>query len=205
MSARPFYSLFQKVAKKLPESLHVSQIVISMKITPELKKFIEDNNTLSSRALAGLIGSNFNIKITHAGIEKHLTKARAAAQATNSAKVEAVRAAVLDDAQRYAGKYLAILDREIDAWDLLLANAPDVPIDDVKGRAVASQALQKCISMVLEFAKPSEGPQPNESWADTRLAILRAVDDDQEAKEKLIAALEQKRRPALHSRSSDLG
>jgi hypothetical protein len=176
-----------------------------MKITPELKKFIEDNNTLSSRALAGLIESKFNVKITHAGIEKHLTKARADAQANNSAKVEAVRAAVLDDAQRYAGKYLTILDKEIDAWSTLLANAQNVAIEDVKGRAAASQALQKCISMVLEFAKPSEGPTPNESWADTRTAILLAVDNDPKAKAAICDALEHRRRHALRPEAGCVG
>ncbi len=176
-----------------------------MKITPELKKFIEDNNTLSSRALAGLIESDFNIKISHVSIEKVLTKARASAQATNNAKVEAVRAAVLDDAQRYAGKYLTILDKEIDAWDKLLADAKDVHIEDVKGRAAASQALQKCISMVLEFAKPSEGPSQNESWADTRTAILQAVDNDPKAKAAICDALEHRRRHALRPEAGRMG
>jgi hypothetical protein len=176
-----------------------------MKITPEIKKFIEDNNTLSSRALAGLIESDFNIKISHVSIEKVLAKARASALATNNAKVEAVRAAVLDDAQRYAGKYLAILDREIATWDKLLADAKDVPIEDVKGRAVASQALQKCIGMVLEFAKPSEGPSPNESWADTRTAILMAVDNDPKAKAAICDALEHRRRHALRPEAGYMG
>jgi hypothetical protein len=36
-----------------------------MKVTPEIKKYIYDNNTLSSRALAGSIESKFNIKIGH--------------------------------------------------------------------------------------------------------------------------------------------
>ena len=44
-----------------------------------------------------------------------------------------------------------------------------------------------------------------ESWADTRLAILGAVDDDPEAKEKLIAALEQRRRPSLRPGPGNLG
>jgi hypothetical protein len=68
-----------------------------MKVTPEIKKYIYDNNTLSSRALASLIESKFNIKIGHVTIDSHLQKARADAQANNSAKVEAVRSAVLDE------------------------------------------------------------------------------------------------------------
>jgi hypothetical protein len=175
------------------------------KITPEIKKFIESNCTLSDTALSGLIEKNFNIKITARAIDPHLQKARSATQATNNAKVEAVRAAVLDDAQRYAGKYLAILDKEIEAWDKLLTDAKDVPIEDVKGRAVASQALQKCISMVLEFAKPSEGPSPNESWADTRTAILMAVDNDPKAKAAICDALEHRRRHALRPEAERMG
>jgi hypothetical protein len=68
------------------------------------QKYIYDNNTLSSRALASLIESKFNIKIWHLTIDAHLQKARADEQANNGAKVEAVRSAVLDDTQRYAGK-----------------------------------------------------------------------------------------------------
>ena len=175
------------------------------KITPEIERFISDNHTLKSRALATLICERFGIKVSHVAVEPYLTRARIEAEAQNNAKVEAVRAAVLDDAQRYAGKYLAILDREIDAWDLLLTNAPTVPIDDVKGRAVASQALQKCISMVLEFAKPSEGPQPNESWADTRTAIMLAVDNDPKAKAAICDALEHRRRHALRPEAGRVG
>lgn len=58
-----------------------------MKVTPEIKKYIYINNTLSSRALAGLIESKFNIKIGHVTVDAHLQKARADAQANNSAKV----------------------------------------------------------------------------------------------------------------------
>ncbi len=36
-----------------------------------------------------------------------------------------------------------------------------------------------------------------QEWADTRLAILEAVDDDPEAKAAIIQALEQRRRPAV--------
>ena len=79
------------------------------------QKYIYDNNTLSSRALASLIESTFNIKIWHVTVDAHLQKARADAQANNNAKVEVVRSAVLDDAQRYAGKYLDILDKNIAA------------------------------------------------------------------------------------------
>ncbi len=44
-----------------------------------------------------------------------------------------------------------------------------------------------------------------ESWADTRLAILGAVDNDPEAKAAIIAALEQRRRSPIRTGSSALG
>jgi hypothetical protein len=150
-----------------------------MKVTPEIKKYIYDNNTLSSRALASLIESKFNIKIGHVTIDGHLQKARADAQANNSAKVEAVRSAVLDDAQRYAGKYLDILDKDIDAWKKLLKSGtqtfPDgrtIRIENVKDRHAASQAIHKSISTVIEFAKPT--PEGKE----TRFMWLKDVPDD---------------------------
>jgi hypothetical protein len=125
-----------------------------MKVTPEIKKFIEDNNTLSSRTLSGLIESKFNIKITHAGIEKHLTKARAEAQANNSAKVEAVRSKILDDADKWANKYLKYLDEEVESLKAIADAAPDVKIENARDRAAISQSLQKGLSMVLNFVKP---------------------------------------------------
>ena len=60
--------------------------------------------------------------------DAHPQKARADAQANNSAKVEAVRSTVLDDAQRYAGKYLDILDKDIDAWKKLLESGTFITI-----------------------------------------------------------------------------
>jgi hypothetical protein len=42
-------------------------------------------------------------------------------------------------------------------------------------------------------------------WTETRLAILGAVDDDPEAKEKLITALEERRRSSVRSESGDMG
>jgi len=145
-----------------------------MKITPEIKRFIYDNSTLTSRALSGLIEQKFQIKVSYVSVDAVLQKARADKASDNNAKVEAVREAVLDDAQRYAGKYLDILDREIDAWDNLLTTgiqtfpkkegepeAAEIYIKDVKDRSTASQSLQKCIGMVLEFAKPAENPNVN--------------------------------------------
>ena len=44
-----------------------------------------------------------------------------------------------------------------------------------------------------------------ESWGDTRTAILDALDDDPEAKEAVIAALEQRRRSSICTEPGDLG
>lgn len=137
------------------------------KITPEVEKFIADNHLMTCRALVNLIEDQFKIKVTYKTVNNYQEEARAQATSINSAKVEAVRSAVLDDANRYAGKYLAILDREIDAWDKLITSGKqvfplaegeteprEIIVEGVKDRATASQSLQKCISSVLEFAKP---------------------------------------------------
>jgi hypothetical protein len=137
------------------------------KITPEIEKFIADNHLMTCRALVNLIEDQFKIKVTYKTVNNYQEEARAQATSINSAKVEAVRSAVLDDANRYAGKYLAILDREIEAWDKLLTSGKQtfpksddedkprkIVVEGVKDRATASQSLQKCISSVLEFAKP---------------------------------------------------
>ena len=137
------------------------------KITPEIEKFITANRTLSGEAIKDLISKKFKIVVTSRSVELYLVKVRAEAEADNAAKVEAVRAEVLGDAQRYVRPYLDILDREIKAWDALIVSgrqvfpkaddekeAREIVIENVKDRSTASQSLQKCISSVLEFAKP---------------------------------------------------
>jgi len=141
--------------------------MVKTKITPKIRQFITDNRTTASRPLSNLIWDKFQIRISYVTVQKVLDEARAEKAQENEAKVEAVRSAVLDDANRYAGKYLAILDREIDAWDKLITSGKqtfplsegeteprEIIVEGVKDRATASQSLQKCISSVLEFAKP---------------------------------------------------
>jgi hypothetical protein len=139
------------------------------KITPELEKFIADNHLMTCRALVALIEDKFKIKVTFKTVNNYLDIARAENASKNNAKVEAVRSAVLEDAGRYAEKYLKILDKDIDAWDAFLTSgilvfpkregeteARQITIDGAKDRSSASQSLQKCIGMVLDFAKPPE-------------------------------------------------
>jgi hypothetical protein len=144
------------------------------KITPEIEKFIADNHLMTCRSLVALIEEKFQIKVAFKTVNNHLEAARADATSKNSAKVEAVRSAVLDDAERYAEKYLKILDRDIEAWDSFLTSgvlvfpkaegepeARKIKIDSAKDRSIASQSLQKCIGIVLDFAKPNPGVNVN--------------------------------------------
>lgn len=78
--------------------------------------------------------------------------------------------------------------------------------------AIYWQAGQKMACEIVRQEMELIGDDPEsrkaeamESWADTRLAILGAVDDDPEAKAAIIAALEQRRRSPIRSGSRDLG
>lgn len=88
---------------------------------------------------------------------------------------------------------------------------------ELKRLSLASAAVywQVGQKMACEIARQEQelgGDDPEgrkagalESWADTRLAILGAVDDDPKAKAAIIAALEQRRRSPICPGSSDLG
>ena len=155
-----------------------------MKLTPEIKRFIEDNNRLNARALSGLIESKFKIKISHVSIAKHLQKARSDAQASNAAKIEAVRSKILDDADEWANKYLRYLDEEVESLRKLKDSGKltyiiegaanrTVEVTDIKDRMAISQTLHKYLTTVIEFVKPNSENLP---------------DDDLDAKlERLIA------------------
>jgi hypothetical protein len=65
-------------------------------------------------------------------------------------------------------------------------------------------------SVKLEMELSGDDPESRkasamDSWADTRLAILGAVDDDPEAKQRIIEALERRRRDPVYAGSGDLG
>jgi inorganic pyrophosphatase len=165
-----------------------------MKITPEIKKFIYDNKSLSGRKLSALIETKFNIKISYVSIEPHLQKARIEAEAENIAKIEAIRSKILGDADTYAAKYLKILDEEIDAWYEILKASRDIKIEDIKDRQAASQTLQKYINSIIEFAKPPEKQDINITIPDSldkRIAkykdYFKDLEDGNESKSKGIA------------------
>jgi hypothetical protein len=149
-----------------------------VKITPEMKAFIAANCALSSRTLESMILAEFGVKYCYRSIENHLKTARREAEASNAAKVESVRSKILDDADAYAGKYLRVLDEEIEAWRDLLTKGeftfPDnraIQINDIKDRQAASQSLHKYISTVIGFVKPSQLPILNDDL-DERLDDL---------------------------------
>ena len=129
------------------------------KVTPEIEKFIFDNCALSGPALSGLIFKEFNIKISQPAIVPYLQRFRAEKEATNNAKVEAVRGKILEEADNWANKYLRYLDEEIENLRALSLEAKDLKVETVRDRAALSQSLQKGLSMVLDFVKP-EPTQP---------------------------------------------
>jgi hypothetical protein len=150
-----------------------------MKITPEINKFIEDNNKLSARALSGLIEQKFNLKVSHKGIEPYLQKARADAQANNSAKIEAVRAKILGDADEWANKYLQYHDEEVEALRNLkltgkqvFEDKREIKIEDIKDRISVSQALHKHLTTIIEFVKPGGGAPLPDDDLDAKLDAL---------------------------------
>jgi hypothetical protein len=74
---------------------------------------------------------------------------------------------------------------------------------------IGSRMLFECAKLELELSGDdgeSRMAEAMESFEDTRLAILEALDDDPEAKQKLIEALlERRRRSSLHHGSGALG
>jgi hypothetical protein len=74
---------------------------------------------------------------------------------------------------------------------------------------IGSRMLFECAKLELELSgddAESRMAEAMESFEDTRLAILEALDDDPEAKQKLIEALlERRRRSSLHHGSGALG
>jgi hypothetical protein len=93
--------------------------------------------------------------------------------------------------------------------DLDLGSAYTTAEGETKALSLASAAIywqagQKMTCEIIKQELELIGDDPEsrkaealESWADTRLAILGAVDNDPEAKAAIIAALEQRRRPPV--------
>lgn len=133
---------------------------MAKKITPEIEKYIAANRALSGGALKDLIAKKFKIVVTSRSVELYLAKARAEAESDNAAKVEAVRAKILDDADRWANKYLQYTDDEIESLRKLIKASEEgehpVALETARDRLAASTALHKMLSTIIDFVKPEE-------------------------------------------------
>lgn len=130
--------------------------MVNRKVTPEISKFIQSNCKLTPNALSGLISKKFSIDITEQALRPHVERARAEAAADNNAKVEAVRAKILDGGDIRAEKYLKYLDDNVEALHNLILNAKEIKVEDVKDLVAVSNSLQKSLCAVLDFVKPAE-------------------------------------------------
>lgn len=152
------------------------------KVTPEIESFISDNHTLTCRALVGLIEKEFQITLTFKTVNNYLEKARAEAASKNSAKVEAVRSKILDDADQWANKYLRYLDEEVEelrklkeTGSIKYKSEPEerkIEISDIKDRIAVSQSLHKHLITVIEFVKPGSNTTPPDEDLDAKLNQL---------------------------------
>ncbi|MFA7220993.1 MAG: hypothetical protein WC119_10900 [Synergistaceae bacterium] len=133
---------------------------MAKKITPEIEKYIAANRALSGGALKDLIAKKFKIVVTSRSVELYLAKARAEAESDNAAKVEAVRSKILDDADKWANKYLQYTDDEIESLRKLIKASEEgehpVALETARDRLAASTALHKMLSTIIDFVKPEE-------------------------------------------------
>jgi hypothetical protein len=147
----PSNFLSTSLLKCQPIAIHMVK-----KVTPEVEQFISSNHTLSSDMLSGLIQKNFGIRITDRAIDPYLIKARSDAEAANGAKIEAVRAKILEEGDLRAEKYLKYSDELIEKLHALVVEANGIKIKDARDLVAVSQALQKSIGAILDFVKPPE-------------------------------------------------
>jgi formate dehydrogenase maturation protein FdhE len=130
------------------------------KITPKIRQFITDNRTMASRALAALIWKKFQVRISHATVNTVLDEVRLEKSQENNAKVEAVRSKILDDADKWANKYLQYTDEEIESLRKLIKASEEgdkpVCLETARDRLAASTALHKMLSTIIDFVKPEE-------------------------------------------------
>jgi hypothetical protein len=149
-----------------------------IKITPKIRQYISDNRTIASRPLVNLIWVKFQVKISYVTIQKALDEIRAEKKQENEAKVEAVRSKILDDADKWANKYLQYLDDETESLRKLIKDAEvgDNPIklETAKDRLSASAALHKMLSTIIEFVKPSDPVTISDDDSNAKLDMLIA-------------------------------
>ncbi|HWQ20090.1 MAG TPA: hypothetical protein VN455_09970, partial [Methanotrichaceae archaeon] len=130
------------------------------KITPEIEAFIRSNCTLTSTALSAILLDKFGLVISYRAIDPYLDKYRSEATSKNAAKIEAVRSKILDDADKWANKYLRYLDEETESLRTLIAESNEGPgkvkLETAKDRLAASQALHRMLSTIIDFVKPEE-------------------------------------------------
>lgn len=125
------------------------------KVTPAIERFIQSNCKLTPQAISGLIAKKFNVDISRVALIPYVERARAEAAADNNAKVEAVRAKILDSSDIRAEKYLKYLDDNVEKLHGLLINATEVKVEDIKDLVAVSNSLQKSLCAVLDFVKPT--------------------------------------------------
>lgn len=149
---------------------------MAKKITPEVEAFIFGNRSLSGSALKDLIAKKFDIQVTTRSVELYLARARAEAAANNAAKVDAVRSKILDDADKWANKYLQYTDDEIESIRKLIKDAEEgdnpIRLETAKDRLAASAALHKMLSTIIEFVKPGDNTPVPDDDSDARLDAL---------------------------------
>jgi len=130
------------------------------KITPKIRQYIADNRTMTCRPLANLIWKKFQVKVSHVTVAEVLNEVRAEKTQVNNAKVEAVRSKILDDADKWANKYLQYVDEEIESLKALIKESNEGPekvkLETAKDRLAASQALHRMLSTIIDFVKPEE-------------------------------------------------
>lgn len=136
-----------------------------IKITPKIRQYISDNRTIASRPLAELIWTKFQVRVSYVTVQKALDEVRAEKQQENEAKVEAVRSKILDDADKWANKYLQYTDEEIESLRKLIKTSEEgenpVALETARDRLAASTALHKMLSTIIDFVKPEETTNVN--------------------------------------------
>jgi hypothetical protein len=105
-----------------------------------------------------MIWDKFQVRVSYVTVQKVLEEARAEQEQENNAKVEAVRSKILDDADKWANKYLQYTDEEIESLRRLIKKSEEGPnaitLETARDRVAASAALHKMLSTIIDFVKP---------------------------------------------------
>ena len=178
------------------EAWHVKDGMDFIAISLKLKgKGIE----ISDRALSAHFNNHYNVQ-TEAREQYHKSQE----QLVEDAKAQLTDLQILDELIQDGHIIHAGLSKQIKE----LKDKFSVPLPAVTMLNGAATEICRAIKTKQELL--GEDPESKKadsmaSWDDTGLAILMAVDNDPEAKAKIITALEQRRRSSVSARSSDLG